>query len=96
LVYGPDDKTITLTIRKSDDDVPSVRPDDSVQKLCEILCEIDVPWEDMKEMRDPDGNLLPYRKVNDLSLSMSFGGAPKWTLKAGGQTTEQRADVKYA
>jgi hypothetical protein len=50
----------------------------------------------MREMRDPKGNLLMCRKAENLTLSMSFGGAPKWTLKAGGQTTEQKADVKYS
>lgn len=94
--YSPDDRTISLTIHKSDDDKPSIRPDDSVQKLCGIQCEIDIPWEDMREITDANGKLLSCRKVNHLALSMSFGGAPKWTLKAGGQTTEQLADVKYS
>lgn len=92
---GPNDKTVTLTLQTSDADTPSSWPDSSVRELCKIHCDIDIPWEKMTEMRDPDGKLLPCRKVNHLMLSMSFGGAPKWTLKAGGQTTEQEADVKY-
>lgn len=94
--FEPDDKTLTLALEISDADIPSIRPDDSVRELCTIQCELDIPWESMRVMRDPKGKLLSCRKAHGLTLSMSFGGAPKWTLKAGGQMSEQEAEVKYA
>ncbi len=93
---GPSHKTVLLTLHTSDAETPSVWPDASVRELCKIQCEIDVSWKNMQEMRDPNGKLLSTRKVDNLTLSMSFEGAPKWTLKAGGQMTSQEAEVEYA
>ncbi|KAK4444198.1 hypothetical protein QBC34DRAFT_415619 [Podospora aff. communis PSN243] len=93
---SPDDTTLSLGIEVTDADTPSVRPDSSIRTLCKIGCKIDIPWENMKEMRDSSGKLLKCRKATGLILSMSFGGAPKWTLTAGGKTIEQKADVQYA
>ncbi len=94
--FRPEGKTVWLTLYMSDADTPPAWLDESVQKLCRIQCEIDIPWEKMTEMRDREGKLLPSRRVDNLALSMSFEGAPKWTLEAGGQTTEQEAEVEYA
>ena len=58
----------------SEADIPSIWPDDSIWNLCKIECEIETPWEDMEEVRGPDGKVLPSRKVKDLTLSMSFKG----------------------
>ena len=93
---GPDDKIVALSLCMSEADIPSIWPDDSIRNLCKIECEIDTPWEDMEEVRGPDGKVLPSRKVRDLTLSMSFKGAPKWTLKAGGKMVEEPVKVQYA
>ena len=92
---GPQDKTLSIEIYVSDANPPPIRRDASVKELCKIQCEIEIPWKDMEEMRDSKGRLLSCRKAKDLVLSMSFGGAPKWTLQAGSQTTELDADVEY-
>lgn len=93
---GPDDRNIMLTIYTSEADSPPIAwPNPLIQKLCNIECKVDIPWASMREMRDPSGNLLRCREAKGLALSMSFGGAPKWTLKAGGQTKEQEVDVNY-
>ncbi|KAK0624001.1 hypothetical protein B0T14DRAFT_517383 [Immersiella caudata] len=93
---SPDVKTLSIRIHLSDADEPPIIPDSSVRQLCGIECQIDIPWETMREMRDPEGNLLKCRKATGLIISMSFGGAPKWKLTAGGHSTEQKADVKYS
>ncbi|KAM7222484.1 hypothetical protein V8F06_001978 [Rhypophila decipiens] len=94
---GPDDTRVELIIVTSEADPPPiVHTHPSIRELCRIESEIDIPWESMREMRDPSGSLLKGRMANGLALSMSFGGAPKWTLRAGGQTKEQEAAVKYA
>ena len=71
-ISGPDAMTVSLTLYISDADIPSIWPDDLVRKLCEIQCELDIPWEKMKEMRDLAGKLLPCKKAENLTLSMSF------------------------
>ena len=80
-------------IRYSQSDPPPKRQDASVAELCRIECEWDRPFSEWKVI---GGSGSGWRKHDDLTLAMRFGGQPKWTIKVGANETEHDVKVEYS
>ncbi|CAP68182.1 uncharacterized protein PODANS_7_4940, partial [Podospora anserina S mat+] len=81
-----------FVIEYSQSDIPPKRKDETVTELCRIECEWDKPFEQWK----PVGNLADgWRKFDEMSLAMRFGGQPKWTIQVGSKQAEHDVKVEY-
>ncbi|KAK0747241.1 hypothetical protein B0T21DRAFT_446196 [Apiosordaria backusii] len=81
-----------FVIQYSQSDIPPKRKDESVSELCRIECEWDKPFEQWKAVGNPaDG----WRKYDEMSLAMRFGGQPKWTIQVGSNQAEHDVKVEY-
>lgn len=90
---APIPKKCRSTVYYSSADSPPKRPDDTVHKLCKVECDFDTGFDQWTPVGDPDEG---YRRCDDVQLTMTFTGEPKWEFRVGSQeATTTSAIIEY-